>query len=201
VAGRDDAALKREPARAVQTPGSRSRRATSGKPQRAADPHLVAKLPSGGRSLVPLGPPDSPREGIVQQSFTGSREIRGGPAVSRDGGPGTGDEEEGESGAAGDTTEGECGDCGAPSVKSTVADLATQPMMRAAFDKPCGGESLLINAGLGERFSISGSPACVVYIPQTCRGSGVAIFEDRFVVSVHGECIPNMEFLKEFLQR
>jgi hypothetical protein len=198
----DQAAAEKERKRAVATLKARSRRAASGKPREVADPKLLEQLQSSSRSLVPVGPAESPREGIVRQSFTGSQEIRGGAAASSGEGQGTGDAgEESPPEEAEDETAGECGDCGAPSLKTTVADLVVQPMMRAAYEKPCGGESLLINAGYGERFNIGDDPACVFYIPQTCRGSGVAIFDDRFVISVHGECIPSQQYLKTILQR
>ncbi len=192
----DQAAAEEERKKMVATLRARSRRALSGKPQESVDPELLERLPRGAGSLVPAGPPESPREGIVQQSFRGSGEILAGAPAS------TGDE--GKQSApqdAEDERAGDCRDCGAPSLKTTVADLSREPIMRAAYEKPCGADSLLIRAGFGERFTIGDAPACATYIPQTCRGSGVAIFDDRFVVSVHGECIPSLEYIKEVMRR
>jgi hypothetical protein len=193
-------ARDQERKRTIATLQSRSRGAPSGKPQKVVDPMLLQQLQSSARSLIPIGPPVSPRAGIVRQSFTVSSEITGGAAVTRGGNQGAG-EEEGAAEVAGKNKGGKCGDCGAPSLKVIVVDVVAHPIGRAAYEKPCGSDSLVIAGGFVERFNIGDKPACVIYIPQTCRGSGVAIFEDRFVISVHGECIPDHEFLKIALRR
>jgi hypothetical protein len=190
----DEAAAKEKRKKEIAALKARSRREPPGEPQEAADPELVAQLPRGTGSLVAAGPPRSPRQGILQQSFTGrqsttqSTELAGEPSTPSD-----------KDQAAGEKTEGNCGDCGPPVVRTTVVELGEIPGMRATYDRPCGAGSLVIPR-YGKRFTVGDAPACAWLLPN-CNGGAVAIFDDKFIVSAHGTCIPSLEYMEAFMQR
>lgn len=183
------------------------KRPIGGKKKRA-DPKLVKKLKVPGKRFMATGPPVSPKDGIVKQSFTGDPTlIAGGAGGATPQSGGSGGEiaaasAEGEASAdagAEDSANPSCPDCGAPFVTTMVVDILTQPIFESAFDATCSGPFFM--GGHGEGFEIGGDPACVTFFPTTCRGSGVALLDERFFVTVRGECIPDRNFLKNILAR
>jgi len=208
-ASADDAALQGGSQGLAESLKARGRKRTPGaKP----DPELVKKLPAADATIVAEGPPTSPREGIVEQRFSAAggvaarRASIGATQASPSERPSTEREELADAGSgspAGDPessdTDSTCPDCGAPSVKTTVIDLKTNPWMRSGYDPPC--KSAFYGLPYAERFDIKGAPACVIRRPESCRGSGVALFDGRFAVTVQGECIPSLKYLKKFLKR
>jgi hypothetical protein len=208
-ASADDAALQggsQELAERLKAQGRK--RPPGAKP----DPELVKKLPVADATFIAEGPPTSPREGIVEQRFSAARGTaartasisatqvspaerlprgRDEPADAGSGPPA------GDPGAS--DTGSTCPDCGAPSVKTTVIDLEANPWMRSGYDPPC--KSAFYGLPYAERFDINGAPACVIRRPESCRGSGVALFEGRYAVTIQGECFPSLEYMKKFLKR
>ncbi len=186
----------------AEVPGGKKTK-FGGKKKLKPDPELVKKLQAQGNLLIASGPPESPRPGIVQQSFTGSPVVRGGAGAGEQAaggtdGDGAGDGPDGDNEDPGDY-EVACPNCQGPAVRTMVVDIAQLPAFSDALEKTCS--SSFLSAGYGERFEIGGGPACVIFVPQSCRGSGVALFEDRFFVTVSAECVPNRQYLKDVLQR
>jgi len=171
----------------------------SPKSRRPPDPNLVRRL-GGGANLVPSAPPESPREGIVQQTFTVARDViapkgQGGPNLLNVPTPEPTPEP---TPTPAPTPPNPPKDCGMPKLRKSVIDLKLQPMMRPVFDVPYQSKFIQIS---GERFTIGDAPAYVIYFPQTKRGSAGAIFQERFIVSISGECIPSRGFLKAQLRQ
>ncbi|MDP3940443.1 MAG: hypothetical protein Q8R92_20195 [Deltaproteobacteria bacterium] len=174
-----------------------------GKKKHKPDPELVKKLQPKGDQLVASGPPESSRPGIVQQNFTGSPVVggRAGAGVRTAGGTdgdGAGNGPDGDNEGPGDD-EVTCPNCQGPTVRTMVVDILKQPALSDALEKTCS--SAFLTAGYGERFDIGGDPACAIFVPQTCRGSAVALFENRFFVTVSAQCAPSLQYLKDVLQR
>jgi hypothetical protein len=159
----------------------------------AADPDLVKRLQVGGGDLVPIGPASSPRAGLVQQFFRGGTPSSGpsGTVVAGGGGP--------DPAPAPEPDTQDKNDCGAPKVRKTIIDLQENPIMHSVFNVPAA--SVMIDNGNGERFNIGDAPAYVIYIPRSKTGGGGAIFDNRFLVSIQGRCIPSREFLKSLLKK
>lgn len=170
--------------------------------KKPADPALVKKLKVPGKRFVATGPPVSPKDGIVKQSFSGDPTLIAGgaggatlqPGGSRGEGAGASAEAEAE-----ESSDAACPDCSAPFVTTMVVDLVTQPIFQGAFESTCSSPFFM--GGFGEGFDIGGNPACISFFPTTCRGSGAALFDERFFVSLRGECIPDRDFLKNVLAR
>ena len=170
-----------------------------------ADPALVKKLRVPGGRFVATGPPFSPKEGIVKQFFTGDPTLVAGGAggnTLQSGAESAAASAEGEASsdaAADDSDDASCPDCGTPFVTTMVANIVTQPIFQGAFEATCSSPFFM--GGFGEGFEIGGNPACVSFFPHSCRGSGAALFDGRFFVSIRGECIPSRNFLKDVLER
>jgi hypothetical protein len=158
-----------------------------------ADPNLLQRMTAGLGGLIPTGTPDASREGVLTQNFRGGSAgtvVRGGARRTNP----AGSVDDVEEPASTDPNQ-----CGSPKIRKSVFDLQTHPQMRAAFDVP--SKSNLISQGFGERFTVGGGPAFVIYIPQSKRGSAGAIFDNRFLVTLSGECIPDRQFLKSLLHQ
>jgi hypothetical protein len=167
--------------RAAAVAAAKRAQRTRIRPGGPPDPELLRRMQAGGGGLVPTSPAQAPRAGIVQQSF------RAGPR-----------------GADGTVVNGGAGtqvpsNCGVPTIQKSVVDLQKSPLLRAAFDVP--SNSYLIRKGMGELFKIGDAPAFVILIPTTKRASAGAIFENRFLVLIKGQCIPDRQYLKALLRQ
>jgi len=194
-AGRGEVAPGTPAAAGGRWPGagrrSTQRKAKNGAP--AADPELVKRMQAGGSNLVPVGPASSPRAGLVKQTFRGNaRSFK--PDDPVPGGPESPGEPPDVPGSPQDPN-----NCGAPKVRKIVVDLQVNSAMRDSFDIPAS--SFMIRNGMGERFKIGGAPAYLILNPHTKRVSAGAIFDDRFLVSIQGECIPDRQYVKALLRR
>lgn len=192
-------------------PGGATEKKPGGKPKPAPDPELVKKLVVPEKLLTASGPPESPRPGVVRQSFRGTGIVAGGAPVSRSpaagragvgaaggsGGKATDSQPTAETGSS-DGGGKTCPNCDGPKVRTMIVDLQEIPLLQGAFEQTCSSTFV---AGYGEQFQIQGDPACVVYFDGACRGSANALFDNRYWVTVTGECIPNREFLKAVIQR
>ena len=193
-AGRGEVAPGAPAAAGGRWPGagrSTQRKAKNGVP--AADPDLVKRMQAGGSNLVPVGPASSPRAGLVQQTFRGNARSSkpDGPVPGGPEGPGEPPDVPG--------SPQDPNNCGAPKVRKMVVDLQVNSLMRAAFDVPSNG--FMIRNGMGERFNIGNAPAYLILSPWTKRMSAGAIFDDRFLVLLQGECIPDRKYVKALLRR
>jgi hypothetical protein len=159
--------------------------------RRPPDPNLVRRL-GGGEGLVPITPPQSLRDGIVRQTFRASKGpvASGAPSASNGGGS---------TPTAPEPSPSSPSNCGPAILSITVIDLKKNPNLQRAFDVP--SLSPLIQNDLGERFQIGAAPAYVIYYPAAKTGSAGAIFDERFLVSIRGNCIPSRAFLKKQLIR
>jgi len=182
-------------------PGA-GRRSTQRKAKNDAppDPELVKRMRAGGEGLVPVGPAESPRAGLLQQSFRGGASPSFGSnetVVAEGGGDGGAGPPSERPDASPDRKK-----C-SPKVRKKVINLgvnlqANGPMLRA-FNVQCN--STLIDLGMGQRFSIGGAPACLVLNPMTHGAGAAAIFDDQFLVLIQGQCIPNQQYVKALLQK
>jgi hypothetical protein len=84
-------------------------------------------------------------------------------------------------------------DC-SPKIHHSLLDVGGNPSI---FQTAAG--SSLVNM-FGERFNVGDAPAFILYFPESERGSGGALFDERYFVMIRGECIPDGEFLKSALR-
>ena len=189
IAGGEGLARRKAAAAAV----TKSQR---GKPAGPPDPELLKRMQAGGGGLVATGPVRAGRSGIVTQSFrAGRRNASGGDGTEIAGGAA-------ESGGGDDLAaddDPDPGKCGEPRVNKTVIDTQAFPQMRNAFNLPALDP--VIRKGWGERFKIGEAPAYVILVPGTKRASAGAFFDDRFLVLIRGECIPNRQYVKALLRQ
>jgi hypothetical protein len=161
---------------------------------RAPDPNLVRRL-GGSKDLVPATPPQSPREGIVRQRFT----VSAGSQTQSMGGSDSASPNPESNSSNESPNPSDLNNCGSPVLNKAVIDVKLHPELLSAFTVPYN--SPFIRLGKGERFQIGDAPAYVIYINGTKSGTAGAFFDNQFVVSIMGRCIPNRQFLKAQLRR
>ncbi len=103
---------------------------------------------------------------------------------------------DGEIGASADDP-GEEQSCRSPRIRKAVFDLDNQPEMRGVFD----AAMRLARAGVpgAEVFSQRGSPAYLLTASEPRAFETGAIFDDRLLVIVRGQCVKDVQTMKSEL--